>query len=135
MNAALRRRVVHRARNRCEYCRLHQDYEPYYRFHLEHIIARQHGGSDAVNNLAFACHHCNEHKGPNLSSVDPRTGLIVRLFHPRQQKWPRHFRRNGARIIGRTQCGRATVAILKMNMRDRMNLRIEMLIDESMDTN
>ena len=129
MNAATRRRVRRRAADRCEYCRLHQDYEAYYRFHIEHIIAKQHGGTDGLSNLALACHHCNEHKGTNLSGIDPHTGNIIPLFHPRRQRWQRHFRFVGARIVGRTQCGRATVAVLDMNLRDRIELRKELLTD------
>ncbi|MBI2808250.1 MAG: HNH endonuclease [Planctomycetes bacterium] len=123
MNAHRRRQVWSRANYRCEYCQLHQDDEPYYRFHVEHITSKQHGGGDGLANLALACHHCNRHKGTNLSSIDPRTGNVVTLFHPRRQRWDRHFRRLGGRVVGRTQCGRATVALLCMNMRDRVEIR------------
>ena len=54
MNAATRRMVWDRAGHRCEYCRLHQDHEPFYRFHVEHIIAKQHDGDDSPDNLAVA---------------------------------------------------------------------------------
>ena len=67
MDASLRDRVRHRAGNRCEYCRLHQDHEPYFRFQIEHVIARQHGGRDVASNLALSCYHCNLHKGPSGS--------------------------------------------------------------------
>jgi 5-methylcytosine-specific restriction endonuclease McrA len=126
MKEAARRKVWQRAENRCEYCGMHQDHEPFYRFHVEHVIAKQHGGGDGLANLALACHHCNHHKGTNLSGIDPRTGNIVPLFHPRRQRWDRHFRTVGARVVGRTQCGRATIALLRMNMRDRVDLREEL---------
>ncbi len=119
MFAALRRLVRRCAGERCEYCRLHQSDEPFLRFHIEHVIARQHGGRDEPANLALACHHCNFHKGPNLSGIDPLTGEIVPLFHPRRQKWKRHFRWEGARVVGRTRSGRATVAVLNMNSPER----------------
>ena len=54
IDASLRRRVIDRAENRCEYCRLSQEYELFGTFHIEHIIAKQHGGSDEVDNLALA---------------------------------------------------------------------------------
>ncbi len=123
MNAAARRLVWGRAGQRCEYCRLHQNDEPYFRFHIEHIVAHQHRGSDDLTNLALACHHCNQRKGTNLSGIDAQTGKVVRLFHPRLQQWVRHFRMAGFRIVGRTQCGRVTVALLDMNARDRIELR------------
>ena len=41
----------------CEYCRLPKG--AFRRgFHIEHIIARQHGGSTSLDNLAFACWTC-----------------------------------------------------------------------------
>jgi hypothetical protein len=46
--------VRRRAGNRCEYCRFPQ--AAFRRgFHTEHIVARQHGGSASLDNLAFAC--------------------------------------------------------------------------------
>jgi 5-methylcytosine-specific restriction endonuclease McrA len=91
MNAATRRFVWLRARHRCEYCRLHQDHESFFRFHVEHVIAKQHRGSDHRNNLALACHHCNHHKSDSSSSADPLGELDVPLFHPHQDRWRDHF--------------------------------------------
>ncbi len=127
MDAATRQLVRERAGQRCEYCRLHQDHEPFFRFHVEHVRAEVHGGTDDPGNLALACHHCNEHKGPNLSGVDPQTGQVVRLFNPRRQRWQRHFRFAGPVIVGRTQCGHATVAVLAMDLPDRVALREDLL--------
>jgi hypothetical protein len=123
MDAATRVAVRRRADSRCEYCRLHQADDPFFTFHVEHIIARQHGGTDDLDNLALACHWCNLHKGPNLSGIDPQSGRQVTLFHPRRQQWRRHFRWDGARIIGRTRSGRATVAVLNVNADVRVVLR------------
>jgi hypothetical protein len=123
MKATTHRLVWKRAGNRCEYCRLRQDNEPYYRFHVEHIIAKQHGGTDDPGNLALSCHHCNGFKGPNLSGIDRLTGNVARLFDPRRQRWKRHFLSEGAIIIGRTRCGRATMATLQMNQQSRVELR------------
>jgi 5-methylcytosine-specific restriction endonuclease McrA len=67
MNAAMRRLVRRRAGNRCEYCRMHQDDDPFLSFHVEHIIARQHRGGDRPSNLAWSCQKCNRAKGPNLA--------------------------------------------------------------------
>jgi hypothetical protein len=127
MDAATRQFVRERAGQGCEYCRFHQDHEAFFRFHIEHIVAKQHGGSDVLDNLALACHHCNEHKGPNLSGVDPQTGKVVRLFHPRRQRWRRHFRFAGPFVVGRTRCGRATVVVLAMNAPDRVELRAQLI--------
>jgi hypothetical protein len=127
MDAQTRELVWRRAGQRCEYCRIHQDDEPFYRFHVEHVVARQHAGRDDPDNLALACHHDNEHKGTNLCGIDPGTGKVARLFNPRRQRWSRHFRFEGARIVGRTQCGRATVRVLALNAPDRVELRAELI--------
>lgn len=126
MDAATRDRVRRRAEDRCEYCRLSQRYSEL-THHIEHIVARQHGGSDELDNLALACHRCNLHKGPNLTGIDPATGQIVPLFHPRRDEWQQHFRARGAHLEGLTPSGRATVRLLAMNDPRRLELRSELL--------
>jgi 5-methylcytosine-specific restriction endonuclease McrA len=123
MADAVRRAVAARAASRCEYCRLHSD-DDAFAFHVEHVIAIKHGGSSALENLAFACQHCNLHKGSNLSGIDPDTGAVTSLFHPRQQVWDDHFAFSDHRIQGRTATGRATVQVLAMNDPDRVKLRM-----------
>ena len=90
MDAVTRDAVQRRADGRCEYCLLRQEHSEL-RHHIEHIVAKQHGGSEELDNLAFACHRCNLRKGPNLTGIDPVTGRLVRLFHPRRDQWPTTF--------------------------------------------
>jgi hypothetical protein len=123
MDAATRELVRQRADNRCEYCGLARDDAPFAAFHIEHIIPKKHGGSDDASNLALACYHCNLHKGPNLTGIDPDSGAIVPLFHPRQQSWHEHFALQGSVIVGLTDTGRATVRVLMMNAVGRLELR------------
>lgn len=123
MDAALRDLVRRRADHRCEYCRIHQDDDPFFRLHIEHIVARQHGGQDVEWNLALSCYHCNLHKGPNLSGIDTETEAVVPLFHPRKDNWQAHFTSRGGFIIGRTPTGRATLRVLAMNEPRRVELR------------
>lgn len=122
MDAGLRQFVRHRAKGRCEYCGLRQEQEPL-AFHIEHITPRQHGGKDSAENLALACHHCNFHKGPNLSGLDPRTKKLTRLFHPRLDAWDEHFTERDGAIIGSSAIGRTTAALLRMNQDGRLQLR------------
>lgn len=122
MEAALRQFVRQRAANQCEYCHLPQRSEPL-TFHIEHVIACQHGGADVAENLALACHQCNLHKGPNLSGLDPETGELTRLFHPRLDQWTDHFIHQAGAIIGLTAIGRTTVRLLRMNEDGRLELR------------
>ena len=58
MDAATAQLARQRAGNRCEYCRLLQEHSAL-RFHIEHIVAQQHGGTDDPENLALACPECN----------------------------------------------------------------------------
>ena len=126
MDRAVANLVRERAGHRCEYCRLHQDDAPFFRFQIEHVIPKQHGGTDELSNLALACHHCNLHKGPNLAGIDPDTGQMVVLFNPRTQGWDDHFERVGAPVNGRTAVGRATVRVLAMNADVQRDLRAEL---------
>lgn len=127
MDRATENLVHERAQHCCEYCQMPQEYDDL-PFQLEHIIAKQHRGTDAPENLALACVPCNRHKGPNLSGVDPQTGRVVRLFDPRRQQWKRHFRWNGAVLEGKTLAGRATIDVLQINLAIRVALR-QALID------
>ncbi len=103
-----------RAGRNCEYCRLS---EAFYAgpFFAEHIIARQHGGPDRDDNLAYACAHCNLHKGPNIAGLDPETGHLTRPFNPRTDAWEEHFGWAGHLLVRRTAIGRTTVVVLAAN--------------------
>ena len=72
----------------------------------------------------MACPHCNRFKGPNIAGVDPISSETVRLFHPRKDMWAEHFTFEGARIVGRTAVGRATIQVLAMNADDLLLIRI-----------
>lgn len=123
MQATVRKVVRERAADRCEYCRLSQAHAPAVQFHVEHIRARQHGGTDDLTNLCLACVQCNWFKGPNLSGHDPESDSLVPLFHPRKQVWSEHFKVVQGRVIGLTAVGRAPVELLRMNNDDRVELR------------
>lgn len=75
VSTSLRRAVVERSHGCCEYCGMPDNvlrlpHEP------DHIIATQHGGQTATDNLAYACFRRNRSKGPNLSSIDPLSGAM-----------------------------------------------------------
>jgi 5-methylcytosine-specific restriction endonuclease McrA len=123
MDPVVRDFVRRRADHRCEYCHLPQAAVPFAPFHIEHIVARQHGGDDDPSNLALACDRCNLYKGPNLAGIDPETGAVTVLFHPRRDSWDDHFRWISAEIVGQTPLGRATVRLLQMNSKRRVQLR------------
>jgi len=116
-------RVRERAGDACEYCHLHQDNSPLAVLHIEHITPKIHGGTDDLDNLALACIDCNLHKGPNLTGIDPETGVVTELFHPRHHKWEDHFVWAGLYLIGNTPIGRTTIRVLNMNSEDQLALR------------
>ncbi|HEY3455726.1 MAG TPA: HNH endonuclease signature motif containing protein [Bryobacteraceae bacterium] len=102
-------------------------------FHIEHIIAKQHGGKTQQDNLALACWYCNLKKGPNLTGIDPDSGTVVALFHPRNDRWSDHFALTVATgnpsaldVKGLTPTGRATVHVLGINEKMRCILRYEL---------
>ena len=101
-------------------------------FHADHIIARQHGGESNLENLALACLHCNQHKGPNIAGRNPETGEVVELFHPRRNRWGDHFDWDCANLIGKTTVGRATIQVLAINDPGFRAVRIA-LMDEGSD--
>ena len=126
MDEPLRQFVRTRADNLCEYCRLPQHCYPA-RFHVEHIRARSHQGSNDSDNLALACPRCNRQKGTNLSAYDPATEQLVPLFNPRTDLWKEHFSFRDEWIHGLTDKGRATITLLRMNEEQRLLLRRHLL--------
>lgn len=129
MDNATRQFVQQRAFYTCEYCRLAQEHEVFATFHVEHIIARKHGGDDGPSNLCLACTSCNLHKGPNIAGIDSETGQMTPLFSPRSDDWGEHFAWNGPVLIGKTPVGRVTIAVLGIKLAENVEHR-EALIQE-----
>lgn len=99
-------------------------------FSAEHIIPRSKKGATRLDNLAWACQGCNNHKYNRVSARDPVTGAIIALFHPRKQRWEDHFTWNEerVRILGVSPTGRATVAALHLNRLGLVNLRRALVV-------
>jgi hypothetical protein len=122
MNEALAKLVRERARGQCEYCHLPERWSSI-PFEIDHIIARKHHGPTTEDNLAFSRFYCNSAKGTNIAGIDPESGAIVRLFHPRRDRWELHFAWNGGFLQGLTSEGRATLAVLEINDQSSVGLR------------
>lgn len=120
----LRRVVIGRAANRCEYCGLSQQGQAA-TFHVDHVVPLANGGPTTLENLALACVACSLFKGARQEAVDPQLGEGVPLFSPRTQSWDEHFRWDGERIVGLTATGRATVDALRMNRPIMLAIRAE----------
>lgn len=119
MDADLEDLVWQRAGSCCEYCQLPQGFSRI-PFELDHVIACKHFGKTIASNLALSCYYDNSFKGSNIASLDPRSGRLTRLFHPRRHSWNYHFRWDGPYLIGRTAIGRCTVRVLLMNLELRV---------------
>jgi HNH endonuclease len=118
--------VRRRAGGICEYCRFPEVHSEF-RFVIDHIVAKQHGGATVLANLALACGFCNRHKGPNVAGMDPSDGSLTRLFHPRNDDWGAHFQWDGAEIVGLTAIARATIRTLALNHPEQLDVRKAMI--------
>jgi hypothetical protein len=118
----LRRLVRSRAAECCEYCLVPERLTLAVHW-VDHIVAEKHGGQTEESNLALSCVLCNQRKGSDLTSIDPQTGEITPLFHPRRDRWLDHFRLLGALIEPLTATGRVTVRLLQLNHLDRIEER------------
>lgn len=121
---SLRESVRGRANGRCEYCCSPEDHSPA-SFSVEHILPQSEGGKTTEDNLALSCQGCNNYKYTHTTGIDPVSGEVVRLFHPRIDEWQRYFQwdESSTRIIGLSAVGRATITRLKLNRAHIVTLR------------
>ncbi len=113
-SATLRRQIIKRAQNRCEYCPLSQASQEA-TFHIDHVVPLVAGGPTTLQNLALACVSCSLRKGARRVGLDPQSQQSVPLFSPRTDRWYDHFRWEGVQMVALTPTGRATLAALQMN--------------------
>src|SRR2546427_10558065 len=128
MDDAVVKMIGQRAAGRCEYCRLPADCSEA-PFQIDHIIALKHHGTDDQSNLALACYYCNSYKGSNIAGIDPLSGQLVRLFHPRVDEWQAHFAWAGPALQGLTAVGRATIDVLWVNHPAMVEIRRWLIAD------
>lgn len=122
ISAALRRQVIERAGNCCEYCKIAQA-DQFFSFEIDHIIAEKHGGITSEENLCLACTDCNGLKGSDVASVDwADDEAIVGLYNPRRHLWLEHFQvdTTSGRILPLSSYGRVTTFLLQFNVRERV---------------
>ena len=95
----LRRQVRLRAKFCCEYCLVPERFLATI-FHVDHIRSLKHGGKTVLDNLAYACPHCNQNKGTDVATFEDDAGQsLVRLFHPRKDSWKAHFKIEKGEIL------------------------------------
>ncbi|MDJ0705624.1 MAG: HNH endonuclease signature motif containing protein [Leptolyngbyaceae cyanobacterium MO_188.B28] len=122
--ASLRRLVIQRADNRCEYCGISQ-LGQVATFHIDHIVPVVAAGETVAENLALACVSCSLRKGARQEIEDLETGEVVSIFNPRQQLWKEHFVWKGVEVAGLTPTGRATIQALDLNRPTMLAIRAE----------
>lgn len=127
INAELRRQVMMRAGNCCEYCRLSQE-DNTFSFQIDHVIAEKHEGKTSLENLSLSCPNCNGFKGSDIGSIDRETGKLTPLYNPRTQIWAEHFRLDGPIIEPLTPEGRVTVRLLKLNQVEQVDERRGLIV-------
>jgi hypothetical protein len=115
-----RKEVAQRANHKCEYCKVHTD-DMFLSFELDHIHPSKHGGTNEIENLAFACPHCNQHKRSDFATMIGSE--VVRLFNPRIDTWAEHFKVEEGEIEPKSKVGEASIKIFRFNEPDRVILR------------
>lgn len=119
--------IIARAENRCEYCRMPQQFA-LFTFQVDHIVSLKHGGQTSSDNLAWSCGCCNANKGTDLGTMLDDSDVIVRFYHDRKDLWLEHFEVSEGFIYPKTKIGRATVKIFRFNDVERI-LERKLLIE------
>ena len=118
----LRQQIAKNANFKCEYC-LTPEFFLATTFHIDHIRSIKHGGKTLLQNLAYACPHCNQNKGSDIASFTDEDEL-VRLFNPRKDVWSEHFEVIASGIFSPlSSIGEVTINTLSFNQAERVIFR------------
>ena len=118
----VRKEVANRANQKCEYCLMPEEFS-FLPFHIDHIVSQKHGGGNEIENLAYACPHCNQNKGSDLTTFLENYQDLERLFNPRLDQWKDHFEAIEGEIQANTRIGQATLKLLRLNEPERLTIR------------
>lgn len=122
ISGKLRRQIAKNANFKCEYC-LTPEFFLATTFHIDHIKSIKHGGKTLLQNLAYACPHCNQNKGSDIASYTDEDEL-VRLFNPRKDVWSEHFEVIKSGILSPlSSIGEVTINTLSFNQLERVIFR------------
>ena len=118
----LRQQIAKNANFKCEYC-LTPEFFLAITFHIDHIRSVKHGGKTILQNLAYACPHCNQNKGSDIASYTDENTLVC-LFNPRKDTWIEHFEVVESGIIAPiSPIGEVTIRTLSFNQIERVIFR------------
>lgn len=124
VSVELRRLVSNRAEGYCEYCKFPVKFA-LESMEIDHAFPVSLGGKTIAENLALACHGCNQNKQNRIEAIDLGSSTLVEIYHPRTMVWEKHFgwSQDTTLIVGKTPTGRVTVQMLKLNRSGLINLR------------
>ncbi len=117
---SLQQHIRERVGGLCESCHL-PDTSTTLPFQIDHIIAEKPAGRTILENLAYCCLHGNALKGPNIAGVDRETQEVVRVFHPRNDRWEeqRFGRLTSLRVYSHHERGTPSAEALRLGQRAR----------------
>jgi hypothetical protein len=75
----------------------------------------------------YTCAYCNGYKGSNVAGWLPDRQEVVRLFHPRRDDWSTHFAWSGPVVVAKTDIGRVTIEVLRLNSPAAVEVRQSLL--------
>ena len=111
ISADIRQRVRLRADCSCEFCGVREE-DAGCALTIDHFQPRSKGGSDALDNLVYACPGCNQYK----QDYWPADSQSISLWSPRNEDFAEHFSETeNGQLIGLTIIGTFTIGHLRLN--------------------
>ena len=120
LSADLREQVRRRADCACEFCGV-SEIDVSGLLTIDHFHPRSKGGTDTLENLIYACIHCNQYK----QDYWPRDDVASRLWNPRESFVSTHFvESEDGRLIALTIVGEFTLRRLRLNREQLVHYRL-----------
>jgi hypothetical protein len=111
ISSDVRQQVRQRAGCACEFCGVREE-DAGAALTIDHFQPRSQGGSDALENLVYACPSCNQYK----QDYWPTDDQSVRLWNPRHEDFAEHFTEaENGQLIALTTVGAFTIGHLRLN--------------------
>lgn len=111
ISANVRQQVRQRSGCACEFCGVREE-DAGAALTIDHFRPRSKGGSDALDNLVYACPSCNQYK----QDYWPTDAQAVPLWNPRDEDFAEHFTEaENGQLIALTIVGAFTIGHLRLN--------------------
>jgi hypothetical protein len=119
LTASIREQVRQRAQCACEFCGV-TEIDTGGMLTIDHFQPRSQEGSDALENLIYACITCNQYK----QDYWPRTDMAPMLWNPRQEFASQHFvEQENGELLALTPTGEFTLRRLRLNRSQLLTAR------------